>query len=291
MKKKLTLFAVLVLSLFILVGCSARGANSNDSENSGSNENTLIIADPARKIIYTAGISVKTTNLIQTTNEIKAKLVVGEDWVEKEELSANSNFIIFRIKTTRLNAFIQALQADYETSRFTLESRDVSLEYTNTSAKIASLEASRARLEQIKETANVNELIELERRISEIDSELNRLNSALMTYDSLIEYSTVRVYLHGPTVSSKPPTYGTQLRNSFVGGWNAVVILLKFLGRAIATLIPFLVIVIPVTGITLGVVYRKQIKEKIQKNKQPKEENITLEDPKDAEEQASDQNS
>ena len=56
------------------------------------------------------------------------------------------------------------------------------------------------------------------------------------------------------------------LSNSFKGGWEAVVSILKFILQAIVTLIPF-GIVIPVGGIVLGIVFRDKIKS-LQKNKE-----------------------
>ncbi|MGI6781529.1 MAG: DUF4349 domain-containing protein [Acholeplasmataceae bacterium] len=278
MKKKLALVLLLFLSLFAFVGCSSDVPNREDLEGSGSSasDNNLILVDPTRKVIYSAEISIKTEELLKTTNEIKSKLVVGEDWIASENLTDDTNEIVFRVKATRLSDFINFLQTDYEYSHFKLDSKDVSRDYVDTQAKKEALEASRARLVALKAGATNYELIELEKRIAEIDSELNKLNSTLITYDDLVEYSVVKVYLHKKHVSPKPPSYGTTLSNSFSNGWNAALAVLKFGGQVIATLIPFMIIIVPIAGIVLLIVYRKKIKacwdkKKATKNKSTEE--------------------
>lgn len=276
MKKKLTLLLLLIISIFAFAGCSAPDGRVPDSGNggSGTTEQGLILTDPTRKIIYTVDIRIKTKDLIGTTNEIKAKLDSTEDWVEKENLTDNSNYITLRIKNTRLNAFINSLKNDYETTSFNLESEDVSLDYADVQVKKQALQATITKLEWYKQgETNINTLMEIDREIEKKQYELDKIERQILVYDQLVQFSTVKVYLYGEKASPTPPTYGKTLSNSFKGGWEAVVSILKFILQAIVTLIPFGIVIIPVGGIVLGIVFRDKIKSRFRKNKEEPKEN------------------
>ncbi len=263
MKRKiLTLFAI-ILGLLLLVGCAAgdrSGPNSDTTENIGD-EYSIIISQSNRKIIYKAHLNIKTKELLETSKNIK-NLLVDDDYIEREELTANYTYITFRIKTTRLDAFVSALQSDYETTSFKLESTDISLQYQDISERIVTYEKERDRLRDMYDSATIYEMIEINQRLSVVETELLKLNNQLQTFDSLVEFSTVYLYIYGPKASPKPP-YGTTLKDTFVGGWNAVLVVLKGLLQVIVAILPFLlVIVAPAGGIVVGSIYLHRRRKK-----------------------------
>ncbi len=263
MSRKWMFLIYTVLLVLLMVGCS--GEYDNGGNDNGA-ESSIIIADSNRKIIYTAHLSIKTSDLLETTNEVKALLEAG-DWIESEDLGSGSNYLAIRILTSRLNDFIDLLRGDYETTNFRLESKDVSLDYVDTTARKDALELERARLVELYESANINEMIAINERIGEIDAELIKLERRIADIDSLVEYSTVNVWIYGPLANPNPPSYGSQLQNSFIAGWNSVVAICQFFLQAIVFLVPFLVIVVPVGGIIGFGLYFKRKKANKDKNK------------------------
>ena len=271
MRKKFLSILFIFIIAFFLIGCSSskepnnkEGITNNDGLDS---DYSIIISDSNRKIIYTSYINIETKNLTETVEEIK-KLLEEGDWIQSENLTSNTSYIIFRIKTTRLNNFITSLQTNYETTSFRLESNDVSKDYFDTSAKILTLEKEQARLIEMYDGASIEEMIYINRRLSEIETDLLRFNRELNEFDSLVDFSTVYVYIYGPKASPTPPSYKKTLKNSFLGGWNAVVLVLKTILQVIVAIIPFVgVIVLPVTGIVFGVIIYKRKKN----NNKPKE--------------------
>lgn len=256
MSRKWMFLVSTVLIVLLMVGCSAPYDNVGEELNNGA-ESSIIIADSNRKIIYTAHLSIKTSNLLETTNEIKALLETG-DWIESEDLGSNSNFLVVRILTTRLNDFVDLLRGDYETTNFKLESEDVSLDYVDTTAKKDALELERTRLVELYEEANINEMIAINERIGEIDAELITLERRIADIDSLVEYSTVNIWIYGPLANPNPPSYGNQLQDTFIAGWDAVVAICQFFLQAIVFLVPFLIIIVPVGAIIWVSIYFKR---------------------------------
>lgn len=278
MKKKVVFaFLLLFFTSFLLYGCA--GNNFDGEEGGGTAQGqSVIIADNNRKIIYTAHLSVKSKDLMKSTNQIK-DMLVDEDWVEAENLTDNSNHITFRVKTSRLNDFIEGVKSEHETTSFKLESKDVSLDYLDTTARKQSLQNERTRLEAIlAETSNYSDIITINRRISEIETELIKLERTLLEFDSLVDYSTVHIWIYGPTANPNPPSYGTRLSHTISAGWRGVVAIAQGTLQIIVFLIPFLVIVVPVGGIVFAIVYFDK-KKKADKNKPPK-----IEEPEDIKE-------
>lgn len=261
MKKRVLLFIVLLMSLLVLTACSS-GSNYNDGDavGEGSGESSSIIVDNTnRKIIYTVNLSIKSKDLLATTNDIK-EMLVEDEWIESEELTSNSNYITFRVKTSRLNSFIDSIRTSNETTNFRLESKDVSINYLDVSSRIEAFELEKARLMELYENASMYEMIQINERISQIDSQLISLNRTILEYDSLVDYSVVKLWIYGPTANPNPPSYGSRLSNTFKTGWNGVVIVLQTSLQVIVFLIPFLVIIVPVGGIVLGVTYYRKRK-------------------------------
>lgn len=267
MKKRISIILLLILSLFVLGGCQASQRQGTD--NQGGQSSTILLPDSARKIIYTVDARIKSDDYIEVSNKIKSKLVAGEDWVESEINYNNAIGIVLRVKTSRLNDFLESIKTDYSPESLQIKSKDVSLDYFDIEARKASLEASIARLNALKESASVSEIIEIEKQIVEYQEELNKLNRDLTVYDSLIEYSKVELYIYGRKADPEPPYFKT-LSNSFKNGWQALVTILKFILQAVVTTLPFVLVAAPVVGIILAIVYHKKIKEYFKKKKEAK---------------------
>lgn len=274
MKKfyKYFILIFLLLGVTLLASCAAGDRNSDADLGGGSQEgSSVIINNSTRKIIYTANISVKSDDLLQTTRNLK-DLLEEDEWFDSEHLTANSNNIVFRVRTSRLDSFISEIRTNYETTNYSLDSKDISLDYISVASQIDSLEAERARLVVLYENANMNDMISINRRIGEIDNNLIYLNRTISEYDSKVDYSTIRVWIYGPTANPNPPSYGTQLSRTFSKGWDTTLALIKGLIQIVVFLVPFLVIVVPAGAAVFGVVYYDKIR-KAKKNKPEDKEN------------------
>lgn len=265
MKKRLFILLTTLFLALSLVACnSGYNGKNNDTDSSGEGgglENSEINNQSERKIIYRVNISLKAENLSKTTGEIKA-LLENDEWVEGERVTTNTNHITLRIKSSRLSSFTNKLKGDYETTNYEMTSTDVSLDYLNTNAIKESLENELDRLNQLYTEASVYDMISISQRISQVDAQLRQIERKLNEYDSLVDYSVVTIWIYGPKGSPNPPSYGTKLSNAFKLGWTSVKAIFSFFSQAVVFLVPFLIIVVPISGAAIGIYFYSKKRKK-----------------------------
>lgn len=250
--KKIKLLLFVLTLLLVFVGCKESSVNDKsdgydsgdqDGEAEALNEEAAI----NRKIIYTVSAHISTDDLAGTHKSIKNGLQADE-WFDIENVSNGTVQLTIRIKSARLDAFLDSLSSYGEVGNFSKEAKDISLNYENNVNRIASLESELERLNELYEQASINEMITINQRISQVNLEIGKLNGELNRFDSLVDYSVVnlRIYEHK---LEKEPTFGSSIGRAFIGGWNAVVDLLKFFVIAISAILPFSIIIVPAGGV------------------------------------------
>lgn len=98
-------------------------------------------------------------------------------------------------------------------------------------------------------------------RISEINLEIGKLTGELNRYDSQIDYSTINLTIYGEPQPEDEKKFGGELLDSFLGGIDAFISLVKLLLNILATVLPFMV----VPGIAVGTYFfvKKRKKKKL----------------------------
>src|SRR5690606_37858769 len=102
-------------------------------------------------------------------------------------------YIVLRIKSERVDNFLNSISSEENFTNLKRSSTDVSLAYQDKTTKINSLNSERERLIDLMENANMSELLQINTRISEIDYQLSILNQEKNELDSLIDYSEVEL--------------------------------------------------------------------------------------------------
>ncbi|QWC00303.1 DUF4349 domain-containing protein [Mycoplasmatota bacterium] len=255
--KKRFLFMTIFFVLFFLLGCSAEqdgqfesGAPDNDSENI-----TLVEDLPDRKIIYSVDLSIYTKDLEQSIETLRAN-VNNDEWFDYENIKDRQATFQIRIKSERLDDFVESIDDSFEVNFYSKTGQDISLQYLDTSNRIAALQAQYDRLIDLYEDASLNEMITINTRLGEIETELLELEGTLNTFDSLVDYSEVEVTIYQTTASKQSPFFNRLLR-SFLNGVNAVIAFFDFVLIALAAVLPFMIILIP-SGLGIYFIVKKR---------------------------------
>ena len=101
---------------------------------------------------------------------------------------------------------------------------DITGSYFDTQARLNALEQEEKRLLELLEKAEtLDEIIQLEDRISNVRYEIESLTSQMKIYDKEVAYSTVSIFLEDVTEYSAKSSFGSRTWEAFTGGWNSFV--------------------------------------------------------------------
>lgn len=241
MKKIGYLMLLLMLGLS-LVGCSQQdlGLESENPNQVSEQQSTAT----TRKIIYTIEMGIRSKQLLPLYDAL-VDLLNEDEWIESERIGSSSGQLVLRIKTTRLNAFTTMLRDEFEVTYFDRSSKDVSLQYYNNTVRIDSLTAEQARLIEMYASSNISDQIQINQRLSVIETELRELTNQNNQTDQWIEYSVVRIQLNA-SAPYDTLTFGQKIRHAFDSGIQAFVSLVEFIILTLITLLPFIVVFGPI---------------------------------------------
>ncbi|MDD5018372.1 MAG: DUF4349 domain-containing protein [Eubacteriales bacterium] len=184
-----------------------------------------------RKIIYSAYIETQTTNYNEDYQSIMDSLdAVGgyvedayeygtepEDW-QDEGRYAN---LTLRVPSDKFDSFITMLKGLGKTISSSVSGEDISLQYYDVETKLEILSNRKERLlELLDQNPNLDDLLELERELSDVIYDIEMQQTSLRTYDSLIDFSTVTITLQEvneitEVVTSEDTTIGERISSGF----------------------------------------------------------------------------
>ncbi|MDF2700599.1 MAG: hypothetical protein K0Q49_2158 [Haloplasmataceae bacterium] len=251
-------FVFLLICLLILVGCKSKREGFDQSDET---EDTLVELEnstPIRKIIYKVNADLTTNNLTESVTKIKDQLY-DDEWLDSEVISENRASLVIRVKTERLDDFINSITQSYDVSNFNKTATDISLTYQDKSNLLLTYQTERERLLELYVDASLSDMILINNRFSEIDIEIGKLQGELNQFDSLVDYSEVRLNLYYSKDSDILPI-GRRILNAFSDGLSSLVTFFDILIIVLATLVPWTIVIAPAV---YGVYYfRKHDKKK-----------------------------
>lgn len=294
--KKISVFLFVVIITVIasmLVGCSSKSDGSNyypagdyyDGESFDSSDTTYAESDVVseRKIIYTVNAQLTVEDVVESVKQANALLQEGE-WIQSSSEGTSYSTIVYRIKTERLDTFLEGIKALGEVRSIQKDSKDVSLDYYDNTLQKESLTKERERLSELLEKASgVSEFISINERLTKIDKQLMEIEGTLKNYDSLVEYSKITVNFSKKGTAYVEPTFGETLAESYENGWEFA----KKLIIGILVALPFIIVI---GGIIVGVVFAVKAYRKkkgyvpfrnVAPNNAPKAVNNKVEESKD----------
>ena len=154
-----------------------------------------------RKLIRRVYMSTETKEFDDFVAFVNGQTITYGGYIETSDVSGvsynayNHNrraSIIIRVPAKHLDAFVAQIGDMANIISKNESSEDVTLTYIETESRIASLEIQRDKLLAWMEDADtVDELIQLESRLSEVRYELEYYGGILRNYDNLVEFSTI----------------------------------------------------------------------------------------------------
>lgn len=179
-----------------------------------------------RKIIKTVTETVQTESFDGFISSIKVYVCEEGGRIDSERTSGNNYYktdnlrtayFVIRIPAEKLAAFTSKVGEIGVVSSYSENKTDVTEIYIDIESRIAVLEAKEiSLLSMLSSAVTVSDLLEIDKRITDVQSELASLKRQKESYDNRIEYSTVNLTVNEVRrTMTDNPTFGESVRNEF----------------------------------------------------------------------------
>lgn len=227
MKKKVEAFLMAVMLMMMTAGCgnsSKMAADERATVSSGAeldgeyswdtdetadtgvtSENGLEAqVENGRKLIRTVSLSLETKEFDSVLTNLSTKTTELGGYIETSSVNGNSyshhstryaSYVI-RIPADKLNEFVEVISELGNVTQKNESVEDVTLRYIDVESHKKALETEQERLlELLSKAENMEEILTIESKLSDIRYEIENYESQLKTMDNQIDYSTVSVYI------------------------------------------------------------------------------------------------
>lgn len=248
MKRHARIFTGLLAALTacaLLAGCGASSASNTaiaeagadyesttsswggDTPEGMTDEGTLLAPDPARKIIYTADLSLESTEFDSASSALLDALAQAGGYVQSSESGGSTEYgrwirWSLRVPADQYRSFLTAAENSASRTSLSESTEDVTADYVDVEARLNSLEAQRQRLEELQAQAgNLEDLLAIENQLTQVQYQIESYTGQKRVLDDQITYSTVNVYLDEVKVLSPTSTsFGSRIARAFTEGWR-----------------------------------------------------------------------
>ena len=234
-----------------------------------------------RKLIRRITINAETEDLDTLLAAIDAKVSFLGGYTESRNVYTGSRYsdranrryanLTLRIPKDKLDEFVSHMQDESNVTSSNETSDDVTLTYVATKSRMTALQKEEARLlELIDKAANLSELLELEKRLTEVRTELEQVTSQLLLYDNLVDYGTISLSISEvqELTPVDEPGFWTRISTGFVGSLRNLWTFLKELAIFLVVALPYL-LPVAVVALTVVLLIRRSVRKRRNARKQP----------------------
>lgn len=232
-----------------------------------------------RKLIKTVYLDMETEEFDSLKTNLEEAIEMNGGYVEssylntpKREYSYRSYDLTVRVPADKLDRFIETVGTlGYITSK-NENIEDVTLTYVDMKAYKESLETEYEKVMELLENADeLDQILVLESKLSELRYEINSYESKLRTYDNLIDYSTVHIYVAEVKYAIETEdTVGSRISTGFLSSLYSVRDFFVDLFVAFASNLPVLVVLAAFIGIVVVIIRKILKKNEIRRANRPK---------------------
>ncbi len=277
MKKYLAWILTLLLVASLLAGCgAATGEAMNDAaaipnadglydsslkvEESPSKDADSETPEVYQKLIRKVTMSAETDDLDTLMGQIDQRVRELSGYMENREVynGSKSNTrryryanLTIRIPVEKLDTFVNQVAEISNITSSNETAEDITLSYVATESRIKALETEQTRLlELLAKAENMDDLLKIESRLTNVRTELEEVASQLRLYDNLVDYATLKLNISEVkeyTVVEEPETIWERIGEGFMES-------LDNLGTFFTELFVFLIVASPYLALLVAYV-------------------------------------
>jgi hypothetical protein len=215
---------------------------------SNANEPEYIAENVERKIVRRANVRVRVDNLETAEISINELMEKYGAYAASTSADENSRRYIIRVPSIAYKEFLAGTAGMGKLLSRSENAEDVSLRYYDLEGRLATnKEVLKTYQSYLGKAKTIEEILSVERRIAELQSEIDRTGRDLRGLANDVDYSTVELSIFGPaaSISYQYPTLSDRIKELFGGFGNFLSVLAVILigvavyGVPIALLLAF----------------------------------------------------
>ena len=170
------------------------------AESSGTSTSSNLPAD--RKIIRDANVTIEVEDVEKSFDKILAILARYGGYEANRDMRVNSYNsptvnATFKIPAAKLDMFLIDLKDEGYVISSNISSADITDQYYDSKTRLTTLEKTLEKYYEFLDNAkDVDEQLKVTRYINDLTNEIEQLKGSLKRWDSLVDYSTVTLYLY-----------------------------------------------------------------------------------------------
>ena len=234
-----------------------------------------------QKLVRKIWLEAETDDLDTLLTQVDEKLASLSGYAEKRQVYHGSTRytrsrtaeLTLRIPVAQLDQFVDQVTglANITSSNETAD--DITLTYVATQSRVSALQTEHDRLlELLAKAENMSDLLQIEKRLTEVRADLEEVTSKLKLYDNMVAYGTVYLTLSEVkeyTDVTEPETVWQRIGKGFMSS-------LKGLGNFFTELFVFVVVGLPyfvvlgvvITAVVLVIRFRRRKAQKKNRTEQ-----------------------
>lgn len=242
------------------------------------------VADYTAKIIYTASVSIETTEFDKAVAALENQVQKIGGFVESSNVTGDTQYnadgtttvvnrwayYTVRIPCDHFESFLHETEGFGNVTSTSRDAQNVTSAYTDYEARLSSLNTQEERLlDMLAKSEDVETLIALEQRLSDVRYEIESIERNLRNYDMQIKYSTVNldlreVEVYTPTVPVRR-TFSQKLADSLSDGWNGFTRGIQNVILGLASALPALILLAVIIAAVIVCIKKARKKRKAKK--------------------------
>jgi hypothetical protein len=208
----------------------------------------------ARKIIYTADVSVAVEDFSPIAAEVEALAKRLGGYVSGSKItgspgSARTGSWTLRVPVSHYDECLAGARALGEVRSINSNSQDATEEFYDLEARIHNKKQEEERLLKLlaSATGKLDEILSVEREVSRVRGEVEQMEGRKRVLSELIDLSTVNVTVEEIKgyVSEESPTYLTRIRRAFESSLLTLLSAATEFSIFLVVIVPWLVILLP----------------------------------------------
>jgi len=167
-------------------GTPASGQYTNVTQGSPSSAGGMIE--------FSTDLSITASAPEQTASAVSAIAYTFGGYVAYQSTYSTSAYVVIRVPAADYQKALSQVMALGSFVSETSNSNDVSVQYTDLNATLASLRTEEASLlKLLNQTASINSTLAVESQLQQVDSQINSVESELLQTKTLVDYSTIDI--------------------------------------------------------------------------------------------------